>query len=351
MQHAEELVIREARVRAASESHTSRARGKLWLAVALPAVMVHPIARALGRVSVACDLISQFQGVALVVTTACMAVAMAHRSRLAWGIGMLALVQSAPMIAPWLPGRAEDRGRVDRPLRLLMANIFFVNQDYDSIRQMIETERPDVVCLLEVSKHHLRNLTELAREYPVRAEYPRHDSHGLALWLRDATDGPVELVRPTPHGAPLIRATVGLGGKRARLFLVHTEMPFVRMRMERGNAELSWLSEQIAAGDGPCIVAGDLNSTDTSRHFEDLLSATGLRDSRQGFGLQPSWPTWSSLRLTIDHVLVSDEVGVVSRRLGEPFGSDHLPVIVDLVADGSTVESSERSVERSSSQP
>ena len=62
------------------------------------------------------------------------------------------------------------------------------------------------------------------------------------------------------------------------------------------------------------------------------LAATGLKDARRGFGLDPSWPTFLPLLgIPIDHVAVSDEFLVTDHRKLPAFGSDHFPVIAELV--------------------
>jgi endonuclease/exonuclease/phosphatase (EEP) superfamily protein YafD len=77
---------------------------------------------------------------------------------------------------------------------------------------------------------------------------------------------------------------------------------------------------------------GDLNATPWSRPFVHLVESSGLCDTRAGFGVQASFPAASwLLRIPIDHVLASCGIGVQSRRIGRDVGSDHLPVIVDLV--------------------
>ena len=77
---------------------------------------------------------------------------------------------------------------------------------------------------------------------------------------------------------------------------------------------------------------GDMNATPWSRPFGTLVAASGLCDSRAGFGVQASWPAWSAIvRVPIDHVLVPCDVGVTARRIERDVGSDHLPVVVDLV--------------------
>jgi endonuclease/exonuclease/phosphatase (EEP) superfamily protein YafD len=76
---------------------------------------------------------------------------------------------------------------------------------------------------------------------------------------------------------------------------------------------------------------GDLNVTPWSPYFQELLAATGLRDSARGWGLQPSWPTMSLLlRVPIDHCLISPELHVTERTLGPDIGSDHFPLLVTL---------------------
>jgi endonuclease/exonuclease/phosphatase (EEP) superfamily protein YafD len=77
---------------------------------------------------------------------------------------------------------------------------------------------------------------------------------------------------------------------------------------------------------------GDFNATPWSRPYRRLHNGTGTCDTRAGYGVQASYPADSwLLRIPIDHVLASCNVGVRDRRIGPDVGSDHLPVIVDLV--------------------
>ena len=78
------------------------------------------------------------------------------------------------------------------------------------------------------------------------------------------------------------------------------------------------------------IVMMDMNATPWSYVFKDFLENSGLRDSRRGFGVQPTWPTWMPLLwIPIDHVFVSEGIKIVSRKIGPSLGSDHYPVTVD----------------------
>lgn len=88
------------------------------------------------------------------------------------------------------------------------------------------------------------------------------------------------------------------------------------------------LSEVLDGHQGPVLVVGDLNMTARSSLFQWFLHETGLRDSRRGFTLQPTYPVGilSLFMVPIDHILVSNAVLVLNRALGPDIGSYNRPV-------------------------
>ena len=79
------------------------------------------------------------------------------------------------------------------------------------------------------------------------------------------------------------------------------------------------------------IIAGDFNMPVESRIYRRHWSGCTNAFSRRGrgFGYTRVLPKWSA---RIDHVLVCDPRWKVSRAfVGPDIGSDHLPVVVDLV--------------------
>lgn len=92
-------------------------------------------------------------------------------------------------------------------------------------------------------------------------------------------------------------------------------------------------------------MVGDLNITMWSPYYKRFARQTGLRNARQGFGILPSWPTKETysqispalsllLAIPIDHCLISPEIKVLNIRTGPNVGSDHRPVITDLLIPG-----------------
>ena len=116
-------------------------------------------------------------------------------------------------------------------------------------------------------------------------------------------------------------------------------MPPVRSgTAELRNGQFVEIAALTAPLPNPRLLLGDLNATSWSPHFTDLVRDCRLRDARQGFGVQPTWPRFSGiarlLQIPIDHTLVSDDVEVVARRVGPDLGSDHRPVEIELRIGG-----------------
>lgn len=97
------------------------------------------------------------------------------------------------------------------------------------------------------------------------------------------------------------------------------------------NEQLTALAQFVTDIRGPIVLLGDLNTSPWSFFFRRLLEQSGLRDSAKGYGVQPTWPSFfRPARIPIDHCLHSPDMVVTDRRVGEAFGSDHLPLIVEL---------------------
>lgn len=80
------------------------------------------------------------------------------------------------------------------------------------------------------------------------------------------------------------------------------------------------------------MLLGDLNTTPWGHAFRWLVTESELRDTSCGVGFQWSWPAsfWPPV-IPIDHALVSEDVRVLDRRMGPSIGSDHLPLVLDIV--------------------
>lgn len=253
--------------------------------------------------------------------------------RVRWAVAFAAFaLLDATVIAPRFLTGAEAAAGGDPAFRALLANVNFDNRDYPRIRQAITDHDPDFVVLLEVTPWLLDRLADLADRYPHRAAVPRADPFGIALLSRHPFLK-AEVVQLGGAGFPSIMAEFASGGQRFTLLATHPPPPTSAETARGRNDQLAALA--LFARQPRLLVLGDLNVTPWSPYFEDLSAVSGLRDSADGMGIQPSWPAgWPPLWIPIDHALFSEGIRIRKRKIGPAIGSDHYPLVVAFQVSG-----------------
>ncbi len=215
----------------------------------------------------------------------------------------------------------------------ISANVLRSNQQYGTFIDYIRSRRPDFFLAMEVDETWLAELAPLHEAYPFRVAQPGRGAFGIALYSR-VPIGNHEIVESAIAGVPMIRATLIFGDRHLTVIGVHPVPPVRSGTAELRNGQFVEIAALAAPLPNPRLLLGDLNATSWSPHFRDLVRDSRLRDARQGFGVQPTWPRFSGiarlLQIPIDHTLVSDDVEVVARRVGPDIGSDHRPVEIEL---------------------
>lgn len=218
------------------------------------------------------------------------------------------------------------------PVRVLSFNLFASNDHFDEVIGYLRGVDADVVFLHEASAPWEEALEAADLPY----EVARSRAAGLIF-------GTLVLVRPgttvTTFGFALaepraVEVDLPLGdGRELAVLGIHALAPTTERRAALRDAQLRFAGEWAAARAGPAVVTGDLNAGPWSRAFRRMADIGGLHDSERGHGLQPSFPATANplLRVPIDHLLATEGVAVTSRRLGPALGSDHFPLVVDLV--------------------
>lgn len=249
---------------------------------------------------------------------------------------------AASAIAPiYFPGAPQPVAASAPQLRIMSFNVLGMNRAHAEVLAEIRQHNPDVLIIVEYTLHWEQALAPLKSEYPHQIEQPRWHGFGIAIFsklpLNDA--GIVESM-PLANDLPVVTATVDFAGKPLQVFGVHLINPIGEARRELRGEQFAALAKHLGGGSAERILLGDFNCADWSSEFRGFLRATGLRDSRQGFGVLPSWSPQGLeiLSIPIDHALVSQGLVVLRRATGNKAGSDHRPVIVDLAwraGDGS----------------
>ena len=242
--------------------------------------------------------------------------------------GVLALANLV-LIAPLYFGSDDVSDKATR-LKLLSLNVHFLNRDFQPTLNLIADEQPDVILLMEFTPAWAKALEPLAALYPYAHVMPSHRTDGIALYSRYKI-AKLDVERCPGINLPTLIAEIDLPGGAVTVVGTHPASPGSASLFEARNIQLAMVADWAAERSGPVVLAGDLNTTSWSPYFRDLLSASGLRDSRYGFGVEATWPWFPlPLRIPIDHCLVSPEFGVASRRVGPDVGSDHRPIVIEL---------------------
>lgn len=230
----------------------------------------------------------------------------------------------------------------ERTFRAVLVNLNRSNQAYGRMQKFIRSVEPDFMVLMEVNQTWMNELQKRHAMYPFSRSRLRDDNFGIALLSRIPFED-AEIRHIGNAGVPSVVARFEIGGQSLTVIGTHPLPPMGRAYSEYRNRQLTELAQVVDSQKGLVMVLGDLNITSWSPFFRDLLRKTGLRDSRNGFGLQPSWPTGLPLFwVPIDHCLVSPGVVVYNRQTGPNIGSDHYPVVVDFSVEARSSGSSEK---------
>ncbi len=284
----------------------------------------------LGKYSWFLDLFSHFRVQYMVCLVALgVLFGLARRHRMALFCVVFAGI-NAGVVFPLYVGGSAVVAPCEPSVRVLCLNVNTERGNPDRVKRVIEDATPDIVVLEEINLQWVFDLLWLSETHPYSCIQPRSDNFGIGLFSK-VPIAKQNIINIGRAQVPSIIATLELPFTNLTVVATHPLPPWGRDYSALRNDQLDGLLGYIES-DVPLILVGDLNMTPWSYHFKRLLKQSGLMDSTKGFGVQPSWSSFNPLlRIPIDHCLHTPDVSVVGRRIGEAVGSDHYPLIVDLV--------------------
>lgn len=259
-----------------------------------------------------------------------------RRSIWSWAFALFtcAAVWSVAEIAfsPSQPAGGHER------LRILTANVLLTNSQLDPFLQLVERVNPDVLVIVEYTPAWDKQREKWSPEFPHSERHPRKHGFGIAVFSKKPLLNVSAESLLSNVDAPQIsfdvvldRTSVNLDRKSVNITAVHAVSPLSQFRFFARNDQLAALALKLKERSHTKVVVGDFNSTTWSPYLRQFLRETGLRDSRQGTGLWPTWPQFCwPLMIPIDHAFVSDDVHVHRRWVESDIGSDHFPIVVDI---------------------
>ena len=305
----------------------------LFAAVSICALVLS-LAGYLGRLNLYFEFASGYK-LQILLMALCSSIYFCLTRRRLWiAVSLVGVVINLAVILPWYfnrPAIAESSQYA--PLKVFSYNVLWKNKDYQKAIALVEREQPDIAVFQEAIPRWHEQLLTLKQSYP---------HHIYAEGLEIEVYSKLPLVKPevklygTYRG--LVIADLQIG-KRLTKFIATHAYP----QLYYGHAGWLTRNQHLEVGIGeyvrdlnqPAIVIGDLNVSLWSPHYHSAIAKSGLRNARQGFGVLPTHsvvaPQFAALSAPIDHCLVSPEIQVKDFKLGKAIGSDHLPIIADLL--------------------
>lgn len=229
------------------------------------------------------------------------------------------------------------------PFKAMAYNVLYdaPAEDMEKSLDVIEKEKPDVLCLRELTPEFARAFRKrLGKEYPHTVLTPRRGTWGMGIASRHPLLR-TESFPEKPHRIPGMEADVRLGGKRLKVVCVHLMAPGAKhiktdgllvsleknakLRAKQGKA----LMVRYVREKAPILLLGDMNEgrqADAMKAF----AAAGFTHSCDGpdASCGSTWPganTALPAVVEIDHIL-GRGLTFSGARVLRSGGSDHFPV-------------------------
>jgi vancomycin resistance protein VanJ len=241
-------------------------------------------------------------------------------------------------------GGNRDKARAER-LRVMTCNVHYANLDTDRLGRLISATAPDFVALQEWShEYSLRQVFSRAGWYIATRQnicfasrYPIREVEVLLLSEHGSNrERACRCLIQTPAGDfQFFNLMLLSPSDSLRAIGVHPERlgHELQENIEVRRVQSELVSRWAEAFPGPKLLAGDFNLPVESAIYRRYWSRYSDAFSVVGWGLgHTRFTSWHGVR--IDHILVGPGWQVERCEVGPDVGSDHRPVIADLLLLG-----------------
>ena len=288
----------------------------------------------LGRLNRYFEFASGYKLQLLLVALCCLVYFLLTFKRFWIVINLGCVLLNLAVILPWYFNRPVIVNPEQyQPLKVLSYNVLWSNKKYNKAIALVNQEQPDIAIFQEAVPDWHQGLKPLQSNYPYHL---RADKLEIEVYSKLPLPQPEIKLYGTYRGLVII----GLQTEDRKFKFIAThaypQLYFGDEGWQIRNQHLEvGIGEYIADLKQPVIVMGDLNVSMWSPFYHSMIKRSGLHNARQGFGILPTQstlaPQFAALAAPIDHCLVSSEIQVKNFKLGQAIGSDHLPIVAELL--------------------
>ena len=223
----------------------------------------------------------------------------------------------------------KDRSQIQNKLRLISFNISYENpvENFENIRDMILSEKPDIVQFQEFSPQMQDKIKTLSSILPYSTELnkPKGPFDSLILSKYPLTNTKVDNNHAVITNLILNETKISIVG-------IHLLTGGTKKNFNNSLQQINHLKTIISNTNKNLILLGDLNMTSTSKRFSKFLKETNLYTYTSYKNITSTWPAFmpNFLGIQIDHIIFSKNIKMVDKKTSNSFGSVHRPLIVEL---------------------
>lgn len=229
----------------------------------------------------------------------------------------------------------EDKTSDNEVVKLMIANVFMDNRNYNELAGLINKYAPDIVLAIEVDNAWHENLKSKI-DYTYEIVKPLDNTYGMVLYSNyDLSNESVEFL--IEDNVPSIHTEVKLpSGREISLHCLHPKPPAPQESTQttERDGELLLVGKRVKKHGFPTIVAGDLNDVAWSYTTTLFQKISGLLDPRIGRGMFSTFHVKIPFfRFPLDHAFASKHFKLKSLKRLPSFGSDHFPIFIEFTLD------------------
>lgn len=216
-------------------------------------------------------------------------------------------------------------------LKILTANVYMENRNAQGFLELVSASSPDIVLVIEPDQWWETQLRSLESTYPYTIKQPQENTYGMLLYSRlklRNSDIRFLIELEVPSFFTEIELPSGI---IVEFYGLHPRPPSFGQDTDERDAEILIIGRDVAHGEKPVVVTGDLNDVAWSYTTGLFQRISRLVDPRIGRGFFNTFHAkYPIFRFPVDHIFHTRSFRLVEMKRLSSIGSDHFPILAVL---------------------